>query len=376
VIPLKIISIYLLADFGNDLMVSTMTKQQRIILPGGGAYHAVSRVVDRNFVFGPIEKEVFRSMIRRLESFLEVRVLTYCLMSNHFHLLLEVPDPESIAPLSADSLRKKLAQLYQGEALAQAIDELDRAVADAECSTGSDTWLLEILERYQARMGDLSVFCKELKARFTLWYNARNSRSGTLWEGRFKSVVVEGDEHALMTMAAYIELNPVRAGIVDDPKDYRWCGYAEAVAGGKLARRNLSRMHARTRAWDGRTANWREVGPAYRLHLFGHGVRREGDPRIGNSDARQGIDEQRVEQVIADEKGRLPVHVLMRCRVRYFCDGTVFGRAKFVDAVFKQFRERFSDRRQSGARAMRGADWGGLTTARNLRKDVIGHHRT
>lgn len=359
-----------------DYWVMKMVKQQRIILPRGGVYHTVSRVVDKNFVYGPAEKEVFRSMIRRLEAFLEIRVLTYCLMSNHFHLLLEVPDPESIVPLNGESLRKKLAQLYQGEALTLAIDELDQAIAHADSSTGSQTWLSEILRRYQARMGDLSVFCKELKARFTLWYNARNDRSGTLWEGRFKSVVVEGDEHALMTMAAYIELNPVRAGIVDDPKDYRWCGYAEAVAGGKLARRRLSRMHARTRAWDGRSADWREVGPAYRIHLFGHGERRSGDPRSGNVGARAGIDPQQVERVIADEKGRLPAHVLMRSRVRYFCDGTVFGRAEFVDGVFEQFRDCFSERRQSGARVMRGADWGGLTTARNLRKDVIGHERT
>ncbi|MEZ5431159.1 MAG: hypothetical protein R3F31_08270 [Verrucomicrobiales bacterium] len=49
-------------------------------------------------------------------------------------------------------------------------------------------------------------------------------------------------EAALLTMAAYIDLNPVRAGMVDDPKDYRWCGYAEAVAGGRRARRGLGTM--------------------------------------------------------------------------------------------------------------------------------------
>jgi hypothetical protein len=52
---------------------------------------------------------------------------------------------------------------------------------------------------------------------------------GTLWEGRFKSVLVEGTGQTLSTMAAYIDLNPVRAGIVKDPADYRWSGYAEAV---------------------------------------------------------------------------------------------------------------------------------------------------
>lgn len=52
----------------------------------------------------------------------------------------------------------------------------------------------------------------------------------TLWAERFKSVLVEGFGNALETVAAYIDLNPVWAGIVEDPKDYRFCGYAEAVA--------------------------------------------------------------------------------------------------------------------------------------------------
>ncbi len=47
---------------------------------------------------------------------------------------------------------------------------------------------------------------------------------------------------ALRTIAAYIDLNPVRAGLVNDPKDYRWCGYAEALGGSKRARKALCRV--------------------------------------------------------------------------------------------------------------------------------------
>jgi hypothetical protein len=57
---------------------------------------------------------------------------------------------------------------------------------------------------------------------------------------RFKSVLVEGEGNPLQTMAAYIDLNSVRSGLVEDPKDYRWCGNAEAVAGSKSARLGLS----------------------------------------------------------------------------------------------------------------------------------------
>ncbi|MGA1658363.1 MAG: transposase, partial [Ilumatobacteraceae bacterium] len=69
------------------------------------------------------------------------------------------------------------------------------------------------LEGFTRRMGDVSEFIKLLKQRFTQWYNRRNARKGTLWEDRFKSVLVEGEGDALVTMAAYIELNPVRAGM-------------------------------------------------------------------------------------------------------------------------------------------------------------------
>ncbi len=55
-------------------------------------------------------------------------------------------------------------------------------------------------------------------------------------------MLVEGKGRTLSIMAAYIDLNPVRAGIVKDPADYRWSGYAEAVAGRKTARMGLKKV--------------------------------------------------------------------------------------------------------------------------------------
>ena len=57
--------------------------------------------------------------------------------------------------------------------------------------------------------------------RFTMWYNHNYGRVGTLWSERFKSTLVEGKRFTLQIVAAYIDLNPVRAGIVRDPKQYR-----------------------------------------------------------------------------------------------------------------------------------------------------------
>jgi putative transposase len=77
-------------------------------------------------------------------------------------------------------------------------------------------------------MHDLSEFMKGLKQRFTQWFNGHHGRRGTLWEGRFKSVLVQ-DGYAARVMAAYIDLNPIRAAMVQKPEDYKWCSYGEAV---------------------------------------------------------------------------------------------------------------------------------------------------
>ena len=88
-------------------------------------------------------------------------------------------------------------------------------------------------------MGDVSQFMKLVKQRFSTWFNRSHNRYGTLWAERFKSVLAEPDGRVLGTMVAYIDLNCIRAGLVQDPKDYRFCGYAEAVAGHTAAQQGL-----------------------------------------------------------------------------------------------------------------------------------------
>jgi hypothetical protein len=119
-----------------------------------------------------------------------------------------------------------------------------------------------------ARMFDVSVFMKSLKQPYTQWHNKKANRRGPLSQDRFKSVLIENDEKVLLTMAAYIDLNPVRAGIVKDPKDYRWSGYGDAVAGKRLRRAGLMRVVGET-SRDGR--KWRGVQAQYRRYLYGEG---------------------------------------------------------------------------------------------------------
>ncbi len=316
-------------------------------------YHVMSRVVDKRHIFGEKEKEFFLISLRRLEAFSGLRVLAYCLMSNHFHLLLEVPE---VVEMDDATLMKRLRAFYPKARMAAIEQEFDRARMHAE-KTGNEEWLNELRERYLCRMGCLSSFVKELKERFTKWYNRREERRGTLWEERFKSVLVENSESVLLTMASYIELNPVRAGLVEDPCEYRHCSYAEAVAGGKLAREGIAsllRMH-------GQDDSWRKTATQYRKMLFFAGQK---------SETRVGFDPAQVRQVLEDG-GKLALHELIRCHVRYFNDGVALGSRLFVDEVFTQNRSLFSARRQDGARKMKGGNWNGLFCLRNLSAAVV-----
>ena len=74
-------------------------------------YHCVSRVVDRNFVLGDLEKEHFVKLMRGYEAYCGVRVLTFCIMTNHFHVLVEVPQRPRPEFLPSDSDLVKLVKI-------------------------------------------------------------------------------------------------------------------------------------------------------------------------------------------------------------------------------------------------------------------------
>ena len=128
-------------------------------------------------------------------------------MCNHIHLLVEVPPPPA-GCFSDTGLLERLGAIYNEAEVAAVAGEL----AEARKS-GATKRVLEIHARYTYRMHDLSEFMKTLMQRFTKWFNRTHARTGNLWEDAFKSVIVE-DGVAAKTIAAYIDLNPVRAGMV------------------------------------------------------------------------------------------------------------------------------------------------------------------
>ncbi len=78
---------------------------------------------------------------------------------------------------------------------------------------------------YREKFGNLSEFIKDLKQSFTRFYNKKHKRRGYFWGNRFKSLIIQKGETLINTIA-YVDLNAVRAGIVEKPEDYRWCSIA------------------------------------------------------------------------------------------------------------------------------------------------------
>ena len=329
-------------------------RHARVKIEGAACYHVVSRIVDRAFKLDDGEKEIFRRMMRKAEAFSGVRVLTYAVMSNHFHVLVEVPERGEVG--EAELLRR-ITALYGAAHVRNLVKQW------TEWRGQGAAYLVEDQQnRLRLRMGDISAFVKTLKQRYSMSYNARHKRSGTLWEERFKSVLVENGESAKAAVAAYIDLNPVRAKLVADPKDYRWSGYGEASGGGKAAREGLIAVHD-SRHYEQRGA-WRNVSARYRVLLYAAGEERRA--AYGGQVVRKGIATAEVDHML-DRGGKLPLPQVLRCRVRYFTDGMVIGGKEFVDRVFNENRGLFGPKRKDGSRKMRFGEWGDLRTARALR---------
>ncbi len=275
--------------------------------------------------------------------------------------------------ISDEELFKRLRAIYTEAAVA----EVAKQLADAK-SIGNQSHVDEIHARYTYRMHNLSEFMKALLIRFTRWFNRTHQRTGTLWEERFKSVIVESGV-AARTMAAYIDLNPVRAGMVADPAQYRWSSYGEAVGGGpkgngKKAREGLVRACMSHHGSGFEAEKWKEVSRIYRRAMGMALGRKSGRVEVGDRpmvrmNTEQMLESRENETVLPD----LGMAGMLRQRVRYFSDGAVIGSKVFVNEAFASARERFTLRRKDGPRRMRGAGQpaaGVLWSMRDLRVRV------
>jgi putative transposase len=317
-------------------------------------YHVTSRVVDKRMVFETEERERFVGLVKALSVFCGVETMAWCLMGNHFHLLVEVPQHDPAALAEKDFLRRLRALLAKPAM---------RDFAARFAAAGAEE-KRRMREPFEGRMGSLAVFMQLLKQRFTLWFNGVHKRSGTLWESRYHSVLVDDDGGVTRVVAAYIDLNPVRAGLAEDPKDWAWSSYGAAVGGDAFARRGLGRLLG-----GGGPATAAQLA-AYRVWLFEEGSETRNKPGR-EPGSRRGLAAGQVREV-RRAGGRLPLGEALRCRVAYFTRGGVIGRRAFLEKFFQHERWRFPPRRTSGARPWHGIEAGDLWSLRNLLTKVIG----
>ena len=321
-------------------------RMARIKLAGESAvYHCISRIVGGQRLLDDLGKEKLVRILGILAEFCDVEVITYCIMSNHFHLLLRVPIR---VELSDTELLAKIVKFYGKKGILTALAQEGLKVRGKIDP--------DIRESVVSRMSDVSAFMKEVKQRFSRWYNKTTGRFGTLWAERFTSVVVEDSAAALRTVAAYIDLNPIRAGLVEDPKDYRFCGYAAALTGATTIRQGLMSFLE--------PADWGKAAAQYRMILFVTGG-------SANRSDKAVLDLQTIRAELA-RGGELSLGQVLRLRVRHMTDGVVLGSNDFVNEMFTRHQDRFSARRKDGARPIRGVPLPGICVMRDLRVDAIG----
>ncbi|MEY4688477.1 MAG: hypothetical protein RIR76_2500 [Verrucomicrobiota bacterium] len=326
----------------NRLHKSSEMRRNRIKIDpsdGEACYHCVTRTVNGERLFQQADQEVLRRMIWRVADYCGLQVITYTILSNHFHVLVRVP---AQAPVADEELLRRYAVLFStpGNFEPARFSTVKKMLI--ENGPEAERWR----RRHLALMGDISQYMKILKQRFSIRYNQAHGRFGTLWAERFKSILVENVEHVLATVAAYIDLNGVRAGLAADPKDYRFCGYAEAVAGCKAPREGLQSIF--------NSADWCAVQASYRLRIFASGsAPREGKSAISAADFAEAL----------RTGGKLPLATVLRCRVKYFSHGGALGGMAFLKETLAARRKKTGETVGYPASPLPPiTDWGELST--------------
>lgn len=325
---------------------------RRIKLKGAAVYHCISRTVAGQHLLDAEAKEVFRKMLWAAAEFSGVEIVTFCVMSNHFHVLVRIP--EKAERIERPELLRRYTAFYEGRDIPgfPSPETLGRILAREDDE--AKNWE----QRLRSRMEDVSAFMKSLKQRFALWYNRRHKRFGVFWAERFRSSLVENRPQVLQTVAAYIDLNPVRAKLVKDPAEYRWCCYAEAMAGRESARRGLATTVDAVDAESGL-----EV---YRTALFGKGsvAREEG----------HGVIESGLARSVLAKGGKVSRTELLRCRVRYFSFGAIIGSRDYVEQTGDRLFSVSGSNLMPGQRRLGKlpvSEGDAIWTWRKLQKDVI-----
>jgi REP element-mobilizing transposase RayT len=239
-------------------------------------------------------------------------------MGNHFHILVRMHPSNSFT----DSQIKQRYAAFFGE----------------EAPSSGDA-----INYYRRKRANLSEFIKAIKQTFSRSYNKRHRRRGSLWGERFKSLIVE-DGETLINCLAYIDLNPIRAGIVKRPEDYRWSSLG---------------YHLQTGNQDGLLSmdfglvEFGELNALERLRRYRQYVYAVGAlDRSANKPAKT-IDGQIAEK--ERKKGYALTKIdRFRYRTRYFTDSGIIGSKSFVAGKYQLFKHLFRSKNEKIPKPIKG----------------------
>ena len=262
-------------------------------------YHVISRTALDGFPLGDIEKDYLLSLIKYLSKFYFADVLGFCIMSNHLHLVVRM---HTTNHLSDEEMQVRIEKWFpEGREFGP------RTIAS-----------------FRERWSSLSKFIKDIKQGFTRFYNKRHNRKGYFWGDRFKSLIVQNGR-SLINLLAYVDLNPIRAGIVKRPELYRWCSLGYHVQTNNKG--NLLSM-------DFGMKEWGEHDPAAIIRAYRQFVYETGAVDTGKG-------KQMDADIVARERKKnfeIKRFELFCYRTRYFSDAGILGSKEFVQEVFDRVK--------------------------------------
>ena len=296
-----------------------MPRTSRMVIGDETAvYHVMSRTALDGFPLGDIEKDFLLDLVRRYSTLYFVEILGFCLMGNHFHLLLRMFPEHKFAD---EDIKKPYIEFY-GD---------DDDFADGR------------LPYWREKLSNLSEFVREIKVGFARYFNKRHSRRGYFWGDRFKSVIVDKGE-TLINCLAYIDLNPLRAGIVKRPEDYRWnsLGYHLQT----MNRDNFLSTDFGLKEFNVKSI--KERIRRYRRYVYEAGaVNRPEKGKVKVIDAKV-FNKERIRGFELSRSDRF------RYRTRYFTDSGVIGSKEFVSKTYVRFKHLFHSKNEKKPKPVKG----------------------
>ena len=211
-----------------------MAASNRRIKEYNTIHHLTSRIAHKVFFLEEDERNDFLGMVKRVAMFSGTPLIGWCIMMNHFHLDVYLPEPPE--EIGEEEVLSRYAAL-KGLAARHCL-EMEFARWRQEGNIG-ERRVEAKLDGLRRQMYDIGAFMKRVKQWFTEDYNERQGHTGTMWEGKYRDKTVAFRSEVARSQLAYIHLNPIRAAITPDFDGYAWSSYAAFVKGDPCAVRGM-----------------------------------------------------------------------------------------------------------------------------------------